>query len=78
MEITIRVKTVTDVSTVVNAACKMPVDITAGKDRFTVDAKSIMGMYSLDLSNPVKLSWDNNANKDKVNEFLEAVKPYRV
>lgn len=78
MEITIKVEKVTDVNAVVNAACKMPVDVTAGEGRFTVDAKSIMGMYSLDLSKPVKFSWDNNADEGKVNEFLEAVKPYRV
>ena len=78
MEITIKVEKVTDVNIVVNAACKMPVDVTAGEGRFTVDAKSIMGMYSLDLSNPVKLSWNDDAAEGKVNEFLEAVKPYRV
>ena len=78
MEITIKVEKVTDVNIVVNAACKMPVDVTAGEGRFTVDAKSIMGMYSLDLSNPVKLSWNDDAAESKVNEFLETVKPYRV
>ena len=78
MEITIKVEKVTDVKTVVNAACKMSVDVTAGEGRFTVDAKSIMGMYSLDLSKPVKFSWNDNADENKTNEFLEAVKPYRV
>lgn len=78
MEIIIKVEKVTDVKTVVNAACKMPVDVTAGEGRFTVDAKSIMGMYSLDLSKPVKFSWNDNADENKVNEFLEAIKPYRV
>lgn len=78
MEITVKMEKVSDVRVVVNAANKMPFDITAGGGRFTVDAKSIMGLYSLNLSNPVKLSWGDSADEDKVSEFLEAVKPYRV
>lgn len=78
MEIMIKVEKVSDVGAVVNAANRMPFDITAGEGRYIVDAKSIMGMYSLNLSESVKLTWDDDADNSKVNEFLEAVKPYKV
>lgn len=43
------------VKTFVNivAKCDFDVDLTSG--RYVVDAKSIMGIFSLDLSKPIKL-----------------------
>lgn len=78
MEIMIKVEKVSDVGAVVNAANRMPFDITAGEGRYVVNAKSIMGIYSLNLSEAVKLSWSDDADNNKVNEFLEAIKPYEV
>lgn len=78
MEIMIKIEKVSDVKAVVNAASKMPFGITAGEGRYIVDAKSIMGLYSLNLSESVKLTWDDDADNNKVNEFLEAIKLYKV
>ena len=43
--------------------------------RYVIDAKSIMGIFSLDLSKPIDLAIHAEANED---EILEALKPYLV
>ena len=42
--------------------------------RYVVDAKSIMGIFSLDLSKPVKLI----IHAENCDDLLEAVKPFEV
>ena len=49
------------------------VDLTSG--RYAVDAKSIMGIFSLDLSNPIQLNIYADQDEDKI---MEAIKPYVV
>ena len=46
------------------------VDLTSG--RYVVDAKSIMGIFSLDLSKPIKVEVQN----DGCEKFLEELKPF--
>ena len=45
-------------------------------ERYVVDAKSILGLFSVDLSKPVLLRIDVEENKRE--EVLEAIKEYRV
>ena len=40
-----------------------------------IDAKSIMGIFSLDLSRPIML---NIHNEDEIDTILEVLKPYIV
>ncbi len=47
-------------------------DLTLGK--YTVDAKSIMGIFSLDLSRPLELS----VHSDDCGDFLEEIAGYIV
>ncbi len=42
--------------------------------RFVIDAKSIMGLFSLDLSKPIDLTIYN----DDDTEILESLKPFLV
>ena len=49
------------------------VDLASG--RYAVDAKSIMGIFSLDLSKPIDL---NIHAEDNVEEVLETLKPYQI
>ena len=49
----IRLFSINDVKEFVNAACNADFDIDLISGRYTVDAKSIMGIFSLDLSKPV-------------------------
>ena len=43
--------------------------------RYVIDAKSIMGIFSLDLSKPIDLAIHAETDVDKI---LEALKPYLV
>ncbi len=54
-----------------NAEC----DLTAWNKRYTVDAKSIMGIFSLDLSRPVRLSV-YSSKPDEIVRVMEAVAPF--
>ena len=47
-------------------------DLVSG--RYAVDAKSIMGIFSLDLSKPIALE----AHTDDASEFFEKIKQYIV
>ncbi len=70
----IRLNTINDVKDFVNAVtlCDYDVDIISG--RYAIDAKSIMGIFSLDLSRPV----DVVAHTDECGGFLESIKKFIV
>ena len=46
---------INDVKRFVNAAVARPCDIDVVSGRYIIDAKSIMGIFSIDLSKPVKV-----------------------
>ena len=48
---------ITDIKDFVNLVSKCSDDVTIGSGRFAVDAKSIMGLFSLDLSKPLKVEF---------------------
>ncbi len=50
---------------------KADFDLVAG--RYVIDAKSIMGIFSLDISKPIQL---NIYADDDIDSIMEAVKPY--
>ena len=50
-------------------------DLTKFDTDFDLDAKSIMGIFSLDLSKPIDLNIHDAANMD---EILETLAPYVV
>ena len=43
--------------------------------RYVIDAKSIMGIFSLDLSKPIDL---NIHAEDDIDSVMEALKPYMI
>ena len=65
IKITVSFDKITDIKDFVSLASKCRDDVTIGSGKFTVDAKSIMGLFSLDLTKPLKV------------EFYGAV-PYEV
>lgn len=82
MSITVTLSTVNDVKDFVNAASKMPVEIDAieGAGTHKIDAKSIMGMFSLNLSEPVRIEYnseDTRLNEKTEKTFLDAVNRFR-
>ena len=54
------------------SVCDGDFDLSSG--RYVVDAKSIMGIFSLDISKPLRLDIHNPASAEKVMPLLEAYK----
>ena len=52
----VRLSSIQDVRSFVDIVTKYNMDIDLSSGRYVVDAKSIMGIFSLDLLNPIKLS----------------------
>ena len=71
----IRLSTIEDVRNFVNTVSKYDIDIDLSSGRYIVDAKSIMGIFSLDLSKPIDLAIHAESNMD---EIMEVLKPYLV
>lgn len=67
----IRINTIDDVKNFVSIVtrCDYDVDIISG--RYAIDAKSIMGIFSLDLSKPIDLNIHNENNVDEIMTKLE-------
>jgi phosphotransferase system HPr (HPr) family protein len=51
-------------------------EINLATDRYKIDAKSIMGVFSLDLSKPVTI--EVNTSDEGAAEFLEQIKQFEV
>ena len=72
MEKTICLKTISDVKNFVNIVSKCDYDIDLIRDRYVIDAKSIMGIFSLDLSKPLKMV----LNSEDCDDILEKLKDF--
>ena len=75
MKVTIRLSTIEDVRNFVEAIRTFDSDIDLISGRYRVDAKSIMGIFSLDLSKAIDL---NIHAEDGAEEVLEVLKPYMI
>ena len=73
--VNIMLDTVDKVRGFVNTVAPLEGDIDLGAERYIVDAKSIMGIFSLDLSKPLKLTIYDEATAERV---LPLVKAYIV
>ena len=63
------------VKSFVNTISQIEYDFDLISGRYVIDAKSIMGIFSLDLSKPIDLAIHT---EDNLNEILEALKPYII
>lgn len=63
---------INDVKNFVNTVSKYDYDIDLTSGRYVVDAKSIMGIFSLDLSKPIKVEIHN----DDCDKLVDELKPY--
>ena len=63
------------VKSFVNAITRFDVDFDLVSGRYVIDAKSIMGIFSLDLSKPIDLNIHANEEMDAI---LEVLKPYII
>ena len=74
----INIDTVDKVCTLVGAATSADFEVDILTDSFTVNAKSILGIFSLDRSRPVLMTIDANEGDDGVEEFFSRVGDFIV
>ena len=73
--IQISLNSIDKVKSFVNDITKFDYDFDIVSGRYVIDAKSIMGIFSLDLSRPIDL---NIHAEENVDEVLETLKPYMI
>ena len=66
--VTISLNTIEKVRNFVSKIALLEGDFDIVSDRYIIDAKSIMGIFSLDLSKPLKLNIHNATSAEKVKE----------
>lgn len=71
----ISLNSIDKVKSFVNDITKFDNDFDLVSGRYVIDAKSIMGIFSLDLSKPIDLNVHASEDIDAV---MEALKPYIV
>ena len=70
--IMIRLSLVENVNNFVNIVTRYPYEMDLRAGRHVVDAKSILGIFSLDLSRPIALE----VYSDDCDDLLEQIKPF--
>ncbi len=73
--IKISLNSIDKVKAFVNDVTKFDAEFDLVSGRYVIDAKSIMGIFSLDLSKTIDL---NIHDEEDINMILEALKPYIV
>lgn len=76
---TISIPTVNAVKNFVEIACRHNCTATLVSGRFAIDAKSMMGVFSLDVSKPIKIEIEIGKNgEDDREEFISAIAEYII
>ena len=70
----IRLSTIEEVRNFVNNVSKYDYEIDLKSGRYVVDAKSIMGIFSLDLLNKIEVT----VHSDACDALMEELKPFIV
>lgn len=70
----VMLSTINDVKTFVTVVSQCDYDVDLISGRYAIDAKSIMGIFSLDLSKPINLE----AHTDDASEFFAKIKEFIV
>ena len=73
-QVNIKLSLAENVKTFVNMVNRYPYDMDLRAGRHVVDAKSILGIFSLDLSKPITLE----VYSDHCDDLLEELKPYII
>ena len=70
----IMLKSINDVKIFVNTVNKYDFEVDLISGRYIVDAKSIMGIFSLDLNNPIKIE----IHHDNCDSLLDEIQPFII
>lgn len=71
----ISLNSIDKVKSFVNDITKFDSDFDLVSGRYVIDAKSIMGIFSLDLSKPIDL---NIHAEDNIDEIMKVLQPYLI
>ncbi|MBQ4110780.1 MAG: HPr family phosphocarrier protein [Clostridia bacterium] len=74
MTMNILLNSINDVKTFVNVVSRYDFDVDLISERYVVDAKSIMGIFSLDLSKPIKV----DIHAEDCQSFVDEIKIFEV
>lgn len=72
VQISFNTDTLAKVKSFVNEVTKFDNEFDLVSGRYVVDAKSIMGIFSLDLTKPITLNIHTDENVDKILDTLKA------
>ena len=61
----------------VNVTSKVGGDVFLQSGRYIVDAKSIMGIFSIDLTKPLEMSFEKCSDEER-NKYLEKIQEFIV
>lgn len=73
--VSISLNSIDKVKSFVNDITKFDTDFDLISGRYVIDAKSIMGIFSLDLAKPIDL---NIHGEDNIDTILAVLKPYII
>ena len=73
--VSVSLNSIDKVKSFVNIVGKYSTDFDLVSGRYVIDAKSIMGIFSLDLSKPITLKIHES---DEIHAILEDLKPFLV
>lgn len=71
MTFNIKLREINDVYKLVNILVGFEGDVDLESGRYKVDGKSILGIFSLDLRQPIKVTYDNENNAAKLYDQLK-------
>ena len=74
--VSISLNSIEKVKNFVNAISNFDFDFDLVSGRYVIDAKSIMGIFSLDLSKPIDLNIHTDGSE--LTQVLDVLKPYIV
>lgn len=74
IQVKVHFKAITDVYTFVGIVSKYPFEVDMCSGRYIIDAKSIMGVFSLDLLSDIQL----NIYSDNADDLLSEIDAYVV
>lgn len=69
MEFKIKLNDTNDVRNFVHICEKHIGAVTVNSEKYIVDGKSIMGVFSLDLTNPIMVKFENEVSKNIIDEL---------
>ena len=74
--VTVNINSIDKVKSFVNSITQFDFDFDLISGRYVIDAKSIMGIFSLDLSKPIELNI--HAEGENLDSVMEKLTPYII